>query len=195
MYKNSQFQAVWKSLSTFCEPSLRCYHFLVTYISTAVIAIALLVATFVFAIVVLRNFGRGLKNTSSCMFHLDCPTAPTDRLSCIVVTKNQKEHTRWGSQHMHHRTMSANPNRMSIDWTVTYSLITPMDLYLSGIHITTDWLHIHPSKPFAWATCALLVRLLRFIYISRLIVVTGSTTYRRTYYIHSFILLVFVSAY
>jgi len=85
MYKNDasnparqkQFQSVWRSLTTF-----------------SVIAIILLLATFVFAIIVLRNFGRGLKHT---------------------MTKNQKEHTRWGSQHLHHHTMSANPNRMSID--------------------------------------------------------------------------------
>lgn len=31
----------------------------------ALIAIVLLLATFVFAIIVMRNFGRGLKNTSA----------------------------------------------------------------------------------------------------------------------------------
>jgi len=72
-----KFESVWKSLSIF-----------------SVIAILLLIATFVFAIIVLRNFGRGLKNT---------------------MTKNKHEHTRWGSQHLHHRAMSVNPNRMSID--------------------------------------------------------------------------------
>jgi len=75
--RQQQFQSVWKSLTTF-----------------SVIAIILLLVTFVFAIIVLRNFGRGLKHT---------------------MTKNQKEHTRWGSQHLHHHAMSANPNRMSID--------------------------------------------------------------------------------
>ncbi|KAF7982081.1 hypothetical protein HWV62_30388 [Athelia sp. TMB] len=59
------------------------------------ISIILLLTTFFFACVVMNNFGRGLKTT---------------------MTKNKKsEHTRWGSQHMHHRAMSANPNRMSID--------------------------------------------------------------------------------
>jgi hypothetical protein len=77
MNKDTQFQTVWKSLSTF-----------------SMIAIVLLLVTFVFAVIVLRNFGRGLKHT---------------------MTKNQKEHTRWGSQHLHHRAMSTNPNRMSID--------------------------------------------------------------------------------
>jgi nitrate/TMAO reductase-like tetraheme cytochrome c subunit len=36
--------------------------------STAVIAIVLLLATFVFATIVMRNFGRGLKNTSASVF-------------------------------------------------------------------------------------------------------------------------------
>jgi len=75
--RQAQFRAVYKSLTTF-----------------SVIAIVLLLATFVFAIIVMRNFGRGLKST---------------------MTKNKHEHTRWGSQHLHHRAMSANPNRMSID--------------------------------------------------------------------------------
>jgi len=75
--RQAQFLAVYKSLTTF-----------------SVIAIVLLFVTFVFAIIVMRNFGRGLKST---------------------MTKNKHKHTRWGSQHLHHRTMSANPNRMSID--------------------------------------------------------------------------------
>lgn len=75
--RQTQFLAVYKSLTTF-----------------SVIAIILLLVTFVFATIVMRNFGRGLKNT---------------------MTKNKNEHTRWGSQHLHHRAMSANPNRMSID--------------------------------------------------------------------------------
>jgi len=75
--RQTQFRTVYKSLTTF-----------------SVIAIILLVATFVSAVVVMRNFGRGLKST---------------------MTKNKNEHARWGSQHLHHRAMSVNPNRMSID--------------------------------------------------------------------------------
>jgi len=75
--RQAQFRAVYKSLTTF-----------------SVIAIVLLLGTFVFAVIVMRNFGRGLKNT---------------------MTKNKNEHARWGSQHLHHRAISANPNRMSID--------------------------------------------------------------------------------
>jgi len=75
--RQAQFQAIHRSLSTF-----------------SVIAIVLLLVTFVFATIVMRNFGRGLKNS---------------------MAKNKHEHARWGSQHLHHSAMNANPNRMSID--------------------------------------------------------------------------------
>jgi hypothetical protein len=39
------------------------------HLATAVIAIVLLLGTFVFAVIVMRNFGRGLKNTSASVSH------------------------------------------------------------------------------------------------------------------------------
>ncbi|KAJ7783552.1 hypothetical protein DFH07DRAFT_191021 [Mycena maculata] len=70
------FKLVWKTLTVF-----------------SVIAIILLLATFVFSIMVLRNFGRGLKDS---------------------LTKKSMSHTLYGSQ-SHRRAASQNPNRMSIN--------------------------------------------------------------------------------
>jgi hypothetical protein len=70
------FILVWKTLTIF-----------------SVIAIILLTITFVFAVIVLRNFGRGLKDS---------------------LVKKSTSHTREGSQ-QHRRAASQNPNRMSID--------------------------------------------------------------------------------
>lgn len=78
---------------------------------------------------------------------------------------------------------------------VVISLTTPMDLYLSGIHIMTDWLHILSLTPLAPVTCVHLVRPLRFIHNFALIVVTGFTTSRRNYYTPLFSWLLFISAY
>ncbi|KAH7921945.1 hypothetical protein BV22DRAFT_1197785 [Leucogyrophana mollusca] len=76
-YRNTDFQETWKSLTIF-----------------SIIAILLLLATFVFAFIVLRNFGRGLKASIA----------------------RSKTHARTGgSQHLAGSPMSANPNRMSID--------------------------------------------------------------------------------
>ncbi|KAJ6627140.1 hypothetical protein B0H10DRAFT_1995630 [Mycena sp. CBHHK59/15] len=76
-YKDTQdFRLVWKTLTVF-----------------SVIAIILLLATFVFSIMVLRNFGRGLKD---------------------ALTKKSMGHSRFGSQY-HRRAASMNPNRMSIN--------------------------------------------------------------------------------
>ncbi|KII93667.1 hypothetical protein PLICRDRAFT_171391 [Plicaturopsis crispa FD-325 SS-3] len=85
IFRNTtQFQSVYKSLATF-----------------SVIAIVLLVATFVFGVCVMRKFGQGLKTQ---------------------LTKNKKaaQHGRWkstgaGAMPQHNRAMSLNPNRMSID--------------------------------------------------------------------------------
>jgi hypothetical protein len=74
---NPQFHLIFKSLTIF-----------------SVIAIAFLVVTFIFAIIVLRNFGRGLKESFS---------------------KKPSPHQRYPSQNPHHRTASATANRMSID--------------------------------------------------------------------------------
>jgi len=77
MYKDTQdFKLVWKTLTVF-----------------SVIAIILLLATVVFSFLVLRNFGRGLKDS---------------------LTKKSMSHNRNGSQ-PHRRAASMNPNRMSID--------------------------------------------------------------------------------
>jgi len=70
-----QFGSIYKTLTTF-----------------SVIAIALLLATFVFAIMVIANFGRGLKDS---------------------LGKTTKART--GAQHPQNRAASTNINRMSID--------------------------------------------------------------------------------
>ncbi|KAI5991518.1 hypothetical protein EDD15DRAFT_2168928 [Pisolithus albus] len=75
-YRNTDYAAVWHSLTTF-----------------SAIAIFLLLITIVFTIIVMRNFGRGLKNS-------------------IARSTN---HARSGSQPFHRGPMSMNPNRMSID--------------------------------------------------------------------------------
>jgi len=72
----SDFALVWKTLTVF-----------------SVIAILLLVATFIFSVMVLRNFGRGLKD---------------------ALTRKGMGHGRFGSQH-HRRAASSNPHRMSIN--------------------------------------------------------------------------------
>jgi hypothetical protein len=74
----NQFKLVYKSLSVF-----------------SVISIALLIATFVFSIIVMRNFGRGLKES------MERRTVP--------------KHSRYRSQNPHQRVATTNPNRMSID--------------------------------------------------------------------------------
>jgi flagellar biosynthesis protein FliP len=66
--RQKQFQTVYKSLTTFCEcplcqPLILAWSLIVVLV--AVIAIVLLLATFTFAIIVMRNFGRGLKTTSA----------------------------------------------------------------------------------------------------------------------------------
>jgi len=73
-----KYKLVWQTLTVF-----------------SVIAIVLLVATFIFSVLVMRNFGRGLKNT--------------------LARKNT--HQRYGSTHpaAYSGPASLNPNRMSID--------------------------------------------------------------------------------
>ncbi|KAJ6519611.1 hypothetical protein C8R45DRAFT_952094 [Mycena sanguinolenta] len=71
-----EFVLVWKTLTIF-----------------SVIAIILLAITIVFSIMVLQNFGRGLKDS---------------------LLKRSMDHNRQGSQ-QHRRAASQNPNRMSID--------------------------------------------------------------------------------
>ncbi|KAJ7071233.1 hypothetical protein C8F01DRAFT_1362976 [Mycena amicta] len=75
----TDFDKVWKTLSVF-----------------SVIAIVLLLATFVFSILVLRNFGRGLKD------------------ALMRKDTGGGGHGRFASQ-QHRRAASMNPNRMSID--------------------------------------------------------------------------------
>ncbi|KAI0824105.1 hypothetical protein BC628DRAFT_1323383 [Trametes gibbosa] len=74
-----QFRQVWQTLATF-----------------SVIAILLLLITSIFAILVMNNFGRGLKEQ-------------------IARNKAKQGLTRGKSQYVHRGPMSTHPNRMSID--------------------------------------------------------------------------------
>ncbi|KAH7905872.1 hypothetical protein BJ138DRAFT_1163904 [Hygrophoropsis aurantiaca] len=77
-YRETDYVDTWKSLTIF-----------------SFIAILLLFATFVFAFIVMRNFGRGLKTS---------------------ITRSKTHARTGGSQHLAGISpMSANPNRMSID--------------------------------------------------------------------------------
>ena len=60
-----QYRLVWKSLTVFCT-FINLLFLLFFHIITAVIAIVLLVTTFVLSVIVLRNFGRGLME--ACMY-------------------------------------------------------------------------------------------------------------------------------
>ncbi|KAG1757871.1 hypothetical protein EDB19DRAFT_1842362 [Suillus lakei] len=76
-YRDTQYALYWKSLSTF-----------------SAIAIVLLVITIIFSVLVMRNFGRGLKASIA----------------------RSKTHTQGSvSQHVIRGPMSTNPNRMSIE--------------------------------------------------------------------------------
>ncbi|KAF9036474.1 hypothetical protein BDZ89DRAFT_1100636 [Hymenopellis radicata] len=78
MYRTTDFAVIWKSLSVF-----------------SVIAIGLLLLTFIFSVITMRNFGRGLKDS---------------------LTNRTTGHNRFNSKGGgHNRAASANPNRMSID--------------------------------------------------------------------------------
>ncbi|KAF8649790.1 hypothetical protein AX16_005556 [Volvariella volvacea WC 439] len=72
-----QYRFVWKSLTVF-----------------SVLAIALLFATFTFSIIVMRNFGRGLKDA--------------------LTRKKLSQHTRYGSQSFNRLASGPNQHRMSI---------------------------------------------------------------------------------
>ncbi|KAI0786041.1 hypothetical protein C8Q75DRAFT_827655 [Abortiporus biennis] len=77
-FRETSFILVWKTLTTF-----------------SVLAILLLTATFVFACLVMKNFGRGLKTQ---------------------MTKNNVNGLQRGkSQYVHKGPMATHPNRMSID--------------------------------------------------------------------------------
>ncbi|KAH7883883.1 hypothetical protein F5I97DRAFT_1814513 [Phlebopus sp. FC_14] len=76
-YRTTNYAQVWHSLTTF-----------------SAIAIFLLLVTIVFSIILMQNFGRGLKTSIA----------------------RSKTHGRGnGSQHQHRGPMSMNPNRMSIE--------------------------------------------------------------------------------
>lgn len=77
--ENAQYRLIFKTLTTF-----------------SVIAIALLAVTFVFAVMVMRNFGRGLKES-------------------LARKRDPLPHQRYPSKGPHNRTGSATLNRMSID--------------------------------------------------------------------------------
>jgi hypothetical protein len=76
-YRDSAYSQVWHSLTTF-----------------SAIAIFLLLITIVFTAIVMRNFGRGLKES---------------------IERNKAHARDDGSKQYHGRHMSMNPNRMSID--------------------------------------------------------------------------------
>ncbi|KAF9229637.1 hypothetical protein BS17DRAFT_792517 [Gyrodon lividus] len=76
-YRETDYALVWHSLTTF-----------------SAIAIFLLLVTIVFSIIVMQNFGRGLKRS--------------------IARSNAHAHGD-GSQQVHRGPMSMNPNRMSID--------------------------------------------------------------------------------
>ncbi|KAI0757239.1 hypothetical protein C8Q80DRAFT_86117 [Daedaleopsis nitida] len=78
-HETKTFAEVWQTLSTF-----------------SVIAIILLVITFIFALLVMNNFGRGLKEQ-------------------IAKNKHKTGLSRSKSQYVHRGPMSTHPNRMSID--------------------------------------------------------------------------------
>lgn len=62
IFRNTtQFQSVYKSLATFCKLCTLLLSEVYTHSFSAVIAIVLLVATFVFGVCVMRKFGQGLK--------------------------------------------------------------------------------------------------------------------------------------
>jgi len=76
-YRETQYAAYWRSLSTF-----------------SAIAIVLLLITIVFSIMVMRNFGRGLKTS---------------------IKRSKTHAVRDGSKHLNRGPMSTHPNRMSIE--------------------------------------------------------------------------------
>jgi len=67
------FKLAWKSLTVFCKPIefALVQSYSLTFrvlVCLAVIAIVLLIATMIFSVIVLRNFGRGLKEARK-FFH------------------------------------------------------------------------------------------------------------------------------
>lgn len=65
IHKNTpEFSHVWESLSTFGQCRVPSSSFCASDVVAAVIAIMLLIMTFIYAWMVMRNFGRGLKDQS-----------------------------------------------------------------------------------------------------------------------------------
>ena len=81
-----------------------------SYSILAVLAILLLIATFVVACLVMQNFGRGLKTQSKSHTQAMSPTPP----NVPLVSKN-KEVRRGKSMQIHRGPMATHPNRMSIE--------------------------------------------------------------------------------
>lgn len=83
---------------------------------TAVIAIVLLIATVILAVIVLRNFGGGLKYHSEFNYLMYC-LLPT--LHDYLVSKRPNTDPRGRNAELQHRKSKSyplgNPNRMSID--------------------------------------------------------------------------------
>ena len=119
-----------------------------------------------------------------------------------LVTKNKHEHTRWGSQHLHHRAMSANLNRMSIDWFIDRQLDLP--LHEHSHELVPVWYHLYmcahnhtnssspatriPSRTIDTRILVCLSTYHIHIVFSRLTVVAGLTTSRRTHSLSLFAL-------
>lgn len=81
----------------------------------AVIAILLLIVTMVFGLLVMNNFGRGLKEQSK--HYVRCPNLARFSLGCPLVSKNKHKAglSRGKSLYVHRGPMATHPNRMSID--------------------------------------------------------------------------------
>ena len=80
-----------------------------TYHAAAVVSIAFLCATFVYSIIVLRNFGMGLKD--ACRFSCFGTTWSTAHCIPIVARKAQERGN-------HRKAASTHLNRMSIEWPI-----------------------------------------------------------------------------
>ena len=103
----AEFAPVWESLTTFGE-FLSQPHYFISDVVSAVIAIILLVSTFVYAWMVMRNFGRGLKDQSTSKFEYTFLMSLT---RCLVSRKQASA----GTKRAAYPSLSTHPNRMSID--------------------------------------------------------------------------------
>lgn len=80
----------------------------------AVIAIVLLIATMVYSVIVLRNFGKGLKDARKYFRILSRATELEILIYTSAFLVARKQHARLGPT-KHGRVASTTLNRMSID--------------------------------------------------------------------------------